>query len=70
MRVIAEDPQQAISIHAASAYLTMVALNMQGRPHSLPPLLVQSTSEQRRQHAAQTRRAMRLALQRRQGKGK
>lgn len=65
VRVTAEDMQSGTSVHAASAYLTMVALNKEGRPCPLPPLLVQSDSEKRRRRAAETRRAMRLALQRR-----
>ena len=66
VRVMAEDMQRGVSVHAASAYLTMVALDTQGRPCPLPPLLVQNDSEKRRRKAAETRRAMRLALQRRE----
>ena len=65
VRVTAEDIQSGRSIHAASAYLTMVALNNKGQPSPLPPLLVRSDSEKRRQRAAETRRALRIALQRR-----
>ena len=66
VRVMAEDMQSGVSVHAASAYLTMVAIDAQGRPCPLPPLLVQSDGAKRRQRAAETRRAMRLALQRRE----
>ena len=65
VRVMAEDMQRGVSVHAASAYLTMVALDAGGRPRPLPPLLVQSDNEKRRRRAAETRRAMRLVLQRR-----
>lgn len=65
VRVSAEDMQRGESVHAASAYLTMVALDKEGRPWELPPLLVQNDCEKRRQRAATTRRAMRLALSRR-----
>ena len=65
VKVMAEDTQSGKTVHAASAYLTMVALDKEGKPCPLPPLLVQSESEKRRQKAAETRRALRLALQRR-----
>ena len=65
VRVMAEDMQNGVTVHAASAYLTMVALDVRGRPCSLPPLVVRSASDKRRRRAAETRRAMRLALQRR-----
>ncbi len=71
VRVGAEDIQQGESVHAASAYLTMVALDKEGKPCPLPPLLVQSDRDKRRRRAAETRRALRLALQRRmQAEGK
>ena len=65
VRVVAEDMQSGVTVHAASAYLTMVALDAQGRPTPLPPLAVRSANDKRRRRAAETRRAMRLALQRR-----
>ena len=65
VQVTAEDLQRGISVHAASAYLTMVSLDTAGQPCQLPPLLVQSDHEKQQQRAAETRRAMRLALQRR-----
>ena len=65
VRVMAEDMQNGVTVHAASAYLTMVALDARGRPCPLPPLVVRSAEDKRRRRAAETRRAMRLALQRR-----
>lgn len=65
VRVTAEDPHQGLSFHAASAYLTMVAVGDDGKPCALPRLLVKSRDEKRRYRAAETRRALRLALQRR-----
>ena len=70
VRVIAEDMRRGESVHAASAYLTMVALDKEGRPWQLPPLLVQNDREERRRRAATTRRALRLALSRRQAEAK
>ncbi len=69
VRVVAEDIRRGVTVHAASAYLTMVAIDTRGRPCPLPPLLVQGGDGKRRQKAAETRRAMRLALQRRTRKG-
>ena len=65
VRVTAEDIRSGASVHAASAYLTMVSLDAKGKPCALPPLSVQSDSEKRRRRAAETRRALRFALQRR-----
>ena len=65
VRVMAEDMRNGRSVHAASAYVTMVALDAQGKPCPLPPLLVHSDSEKRRRRTAETRRALRSALQRR-----
>ena len=49
-------------IHATStAYLTMVALDDQGKPMPVPPLEVEGPVEERRQGEAETRRRNRLA---------
>jgi acyl-CoA hydrolase len=49
-------------IHATStAYLTMVALDDQGKPMPVPPLEVEGPVEERRQREAETRRRNRLA---------
>jgi acyl-CoA hydrolase len=48
-------------IHATStAYLTMVALDDQGKPMPVPPLEVEGPVEERRQREAETRRRNRL----------
>ncbi len=48
-------------IHATStAYLTMVALDEQGKPMPVPPLEVEGPVEERRQREAETRRRNRL----------
>ena len=46
--------------HTNSAYLTMVAVDDEGRPREVPPLVVEGDVEQRRERAAQTRRRNRL----------
>ena len=61
VRVIAEQPRDGTSRHTNTAYLTMVALDEDGRPTEVPPLLAESVQEQRREREAQTRRRNRLA---------
>ncbi len=46
--------------HTASAYLTYVALDKAGRPMLLPPLILESDEEKRRNREAQARREARL----------
>jgi acyl-CoA hydrolase len=49
-------------VHATStAYLTMVAVNEQGKPMPVPPLTIEGPIEERRQREAETRRRNRLA---------
>jgi uncharacterized protein (TIGR00369 family) len=47
--------------HTASAYLTFVALDGNGRPVVLPPLILETDEEHRRNREAKTRRETRLA---------
>ncbi len=60
VRVEAERPETGETRHTNTAYLTMVALDENGQPCQVPPLLVQSANEERRQREAQTRRRHRL----------
>jgi acyl-CoA hydrolase len=60
VRVEAERPAVGTVRHTSSAYLTMVAVDEQGRPRAVAPLHVQNEVEQRRERAAQTRRRNRL----------
>ena len=46
--------------HTASAYLTYVSLNENGRPEPLPPIILESDEEIRRNREAQARREVRL----------
>jgi acyl-CoA hydrolase len=49
-------------VHATStAYLTMVAVDEQGKPMPVPPLTIEGPIEERRQREAETRRRNRLA---------
>ena len=47
--------------HTASAYLTYVALDKEGKPIVLPPLILETKQERRRNSEAKTRRENRLA---------
>ena len=46
--------------HTASAYLTFVALDKSGKPTEIPPLILESETDKRRNTQAKARRAMRL----------
>jgi uncharacterized protein (TIGR00369 family) len=46
--------------HTASAYLTYVSLDKAGRPITLPPLILETEDEKRRNRDAQARREVRL----------
>jgi acyl-CoA hydrolase len=61
VRVEAEDPRVQERRHTTSAYLTMVCLDDDGRPHAVPPLVPETDVELRRNREAELRRANRLA---------
>jgi acyl-CoA hydrolase len=61
VRVEAENPRTGAVSHTNSAYLTMVALDDDGRPAPVPGLAVDSVEERRRESEAQLRRSNRLA---------
>ena len=61
VRVEAEQPREGTVRHTNTAYLTMVALDDDGRPTGVPPLEAVSDDELRREREAQTRRRNRLA---------
>jgi acyl-CoA hydrolase len=61
VRVEAERPASGAVRHTNTAYLTMVAVDVDGRPREVPPLVCESDDEHRRHDAAQTRRRNRLA---------
>jgi acyl-CoA hydrolase len=62
VRVEAEDPLTGEVHHTASAYLTFVALDDDGQPRAVPPLILESEEEKRRNLDAGRRRALRLAV--------
>jgi acyl-CoA hydrolase len=61
VRVEAEQPREGTVRHTNTAYLTMVALDGDGRPAEVPPLFAETDDERRREREAQTRRRNRLA---------
>jgi acyl-CoA hydrolase len=61
VRVEAERPSEGETRHTNSAYITMVALDDDGRPAPVPPLRCETAEELRREQDAQLRRANRLA---------
>jgi acyl-CoA hydrolase len=61
VRVDAENPLTGEIRHTNTAYLTMVALDDDGHPAPVPPLLATTPDEQRRMREAELRRANRLA---------
>ncbi len=54
--------------HTSSAYLTYVSLGDDGRPKELPPLILETPEEKRRNMEAKARRELRLKERRSEGK--
>jgi acyl-CoA hydrolase len=61
VRVEAENLMTGEVRHAASAYLTYVAIDKQGHPVEVPPVIAETDEERRRQRDAKARRDLRLA---------
>ncbi len=61
VRVEAEKPRTGEARHTNTAYLTMVALDDDGRPTPIPGIVATSPAEERRMREAELRRANRLA---------
>jgi acyl-CoA hydrolase len=61
VHVAAEDSHTGESRHVVSAYLTFVALDEEGNPTSVPPVLPQTPVEKQRYEGAQQRRDARLS---------
>lgn len=61
VRVDATDPISGRTTHANSAYLVFVAVDEEGHPRPVPPLVIESETEKRRQREAKLRRQARLA---------
>lgn len=61
VRVDAQDPLTGSVRHVNSAYLVFVAVDTEGRPRPVPPLLVETEAQRRRQREAKLRRERRIA---------
>ncbi len=61
VRVEAHDPVTGTVRHANTAYLVFVAVDDDGNPRPVPPLVAETEQEQRRQREAKLRRQARLA---------
>ena len=61
VRVTAEWPREGIERHTNTAYLTMVALDEDGRPAPIPRIAPDTPDAERRAREAQLRRDNRLA---------
>ena len=61
VRVEAENLRTGEIRHTASAFLTFVALDDNGRPCPVPPLIMETEEQQRRNRDAAERRRIRLA---------
>lgn len=61
VKVEAENPLTSEMFHTASAYLTFVAVDSEGKPSKIPSLVPETDIEKRRFAAAQKRRELRLS---------
>jgi acyl-CoA hydrolase len=66
VRVEAENLLTGEVRHAASAYLTYVALDQHGKPREIAPLILEIEEETRRNREAKARREIRLAEKKRE----
>ncbi len=64
VQVVAEDPITGQRRHTNTAYLVYVALDDQGRPTPVPPLILETEAQRRRFEEARRRREQRLARRR------
>ena len=62
VRVEAEDLMTGVVKHTASAYLTFVALDADGRPTQVPELIAETDEDRRRFDEAEQRYEIRRAL--------
>jgi len=60
VHVNAENPMTGEVRHTASAYVTLVAIGKDRKPMSVPPLILETEEEMRRNREAQVRRETRI----------
>ena len=61
VRVEAENARTGRRVHTSSAYLVYVALDREGKPRPVPPVVTENDEQEQRQREAKLRRAARLA---------
>jgi acyl-CoA hydrolase len=61
VKVFSENVLTGERKHTSSAYLTFVAIDLNGKPHGIPPLIVETEDDRRRYREAGERRRLRLA---------
>jgi len=61
VRVEAENARTGRRVHTSSAYLVYVALDREGKPRPVPPVVPVDEEQRQRQHEAKLRREARLA---------
>ena len=61
VRVEAENPRTGERRHTSTAYVTMVAIDEEGKPTAVPGVTAETEAEHQRQREAELRRANRLA---------
>lgn len=66
IKVVAEEINRRACRHAMTCYFTMVAVDSEGRPKSVPPLEPADELGRRRFEAARRRRRLRAEIKRRQ----
>lgn len=66
VRVESENPYSGKISHTASAYLTFVSLDENGRPQDVPKLILETEDDKRRNLAAKSRRMSRLEEKRKE----
>jgi uncharacterized protein (TIGR00369 family) len=67
VRVEAENLMTGEVRHAVSAYLTFVALDKEGKPTPVPPLILETDEQRRRNREARHRRELRLRERKEKG---
>jgi acyl-CoA hydrolase len=65
VKVMVEDMMTGCKLHTCSAYLTFVALDAQGKPTAIAPVIPETEEQQRRYREAGERREYRLAMRNR-----
>jgi len=62
IRVLTENIIRKTTRHAMTCYFTMVAVDERGQPVTVPPLLVETPTERRRNEGAKMRRELRREI--------